>query len=50
MNQLFFTLGGDEQVASFNGKLAYVGVYLGPQSFTKEKNLEYRFLYGEGAS
>ncbi|CAK87360.1 unnamed protein product (macronuclear) [Paramecium tetraurelia] len=48
-NSLYFTLGGDQTVASFNGKVSQVGVYLGPESYAKSKKLDYNFGYGDGA-
>ena len=30
---LHLSIGGDEVVSSFNGKIGYVGVYIGPGSY-----------------
>lgn len=33
VTKLFFTIGGDEYISSFNGRIGYVGIFLGPGAF-----------------
>ena len=33
ITKLYFTVGGDEQISPFNGKIGYVGVYMGPGAY-----------------
>ncbi|CAD8145403.1 unnamed protein product [Paramecium pentaurelia] len=49
VTKLYFTIGGDEQISSFNGKIGYVGIYLGPGAFRSSLDFGQQFFYGDGA-
>ena len=42
------TLGGDDVISPFNGKIGYVGIYLGTGAYREGLNFESTFNYGEG--
>lgn len=48
VTSLHFTIGGDAQISSFNGKIAHVGVYIGPGAFRTGLDFGSTFQYGEG--
>lgn len=46
---MYLTIGGDEYVTSFNGKVGLFGIFVGPEAYHQSLDFNYRFSYGEGA-
>ncbi|CAK81196.1 unnamed protein product (macronuclear) [Paramecium tetraurelia] len=47
-NHLSVTVGGDETISPFNGKIAFVGIYLGEGAYREGLDFQTTFNYGEG--
>jgi len=43
VTSLHFTLGGDDMISPFNGKIGFVGVYLGEGAYHKGLNFDVKF-------
>ncbi|CAD8190751.1 unnamed protein product [Paramecium octaurelia] len=48
VNHLSVTVGGDDTVSPFNGKIAFVGIYLGEGAYREGLDFQTTFNYGEG--